>query len=268
MNYTHFMTISPPKPLLDKNLSRPPEQTAAKAPSQGRDASGQTPAKPKSRLEGLSKFVQRKSLRSLNATAKSAKSNEIELIEVTRSNRHAGFRTSDPGGAKRTARKTEVLNLRLLVEKEVERILGTQAPPQSPAMTLARERGAAYARDQYAKPENLSLLEAAKVSGRSERWVNARRNDGDYYALILDGNSRGFRYPQWQFDADAKRLRAILDILHEAGLSCWTIHNFLLRPHADLGGISPKDWILDSSLDLWRVIEVARARFLSDQGAG
>jgi hypothetical protein len=140
-------------------------------------------------------------------------------------------------------------------------------PHQSAAMTLARERGANYARAQYDDPNNLSLLEAGKHAGLAVRIINERRNAGRYYALALDGKSRGFRYPSWQFDAESTRLTPVLDILREANASCWAIHHFMQIPDTQLDGLTPRDWILDATRDATRVINAARARFASDQGA-
>lgn len=160
-------------------------------------------------------------------------------------------------------------SLRLLIQQEVTRILSVETPPvQSAAMTSARARGAVYSRQQYESPENLSLQDAAKHTGFSDRLINTRRNAGRYYALLLDGNSRGFRYPAWQFDAQPERLASVLDVLLEAQASCWAIHNFMLGAHVQLDGMSPREWILDRARDIGRVVNLARGRFLSDQGAG
>ena len=185
-----------------------------------------------------------------------------------------GFATLKSGKERLAVITTETLRelvnieVREKVAQEVGRVLDLLAPFQNAAMSSARERGATYARQQYDDPLNLSLADAAKHSGLSDRLINVRRNAGQYYALVLDGNSRGFRYPSWQFDARPERLAPVLQVLQAADARCWSVHYFMQSPSDRLEGLCPRDWILDDARDVQAVVRLAQARFHSDQGAG
>lgn len=158
--------------------------------------------------------------------------------------------------------------IRELVDRLVQEKLETLDTQPGQAVGAARERGAAYARTEYANPVNVTLQRAAVLAGVSERVVNERRQNGQYYALLLDSKQRGFRFPSWQFDADPKRLHSVLKILDESGVNCWVQHQFLTAPHVQLDGLTPCVWIVDAKRELERLLSIARARFLCDQGAG
>lgn len=120
---------------------------------------------------------------------------------------------------------------------------------QFDALAAARQRGATYMRSQLEDPTNLPLAGAAAMSGFSKTHINAMRNQGRYYALVAPGASRGYRYPAWQFDADIARLEPVIRALALAKPGCWAMHDFLVRPHADLKR-SPRDCILDASFSV------------------
>jgi hypothetical protein len=158
--------------------------------------------------------------------------------------------------------------IRKLVEQEVVRVLSTMAQPESQALRSARERGLAYARSEYEKPEHLSLPHAAAKAKLSERIINERRNAGRYYALIMEGNTRGYRFPEWQFGVKEERLTPVLDVLRAAQASCWMMHHFLIAPNTLLGNVSPRDYLLAPDQPLEHLLNIVRGRFASDQGAG
>jgi hypothetical protein len=158
--------------------------------------------------------------------------------------------------------------LRALVADEVERAIARLVPVESNALASARERGAAWTRAEYARPENVPLDQAALQTGMSSRLINERRNTWVYYALLPQGQTRGYRFPAWQFNADQTRLASVLGVMRDAGVSCWSLHDFMISPNSLLDGQAPRDWIVDSERDLERVLQLARARFASDQGAG
>lgn len=159
--------------------------------------------------------------------------------------------------------------LQELVKSEVAKAMAQIASAQNDAVSAAKERGTSYARAEIAKPENLTLAAAANYSGRSDRMINEDRKRGLYYALVLDGNSRGFRYPSWQFDADRSRLAAVFHAFGDSdALNSWVRHAFLMTPNIHLDGRSPSEVILDARLDLEPVLALVQARFNSDQGAG
>ena len=68
-------------------------------------------------------------------------------------------------------------------------------------LTAARARGRRSALEEYESPDNLALLDARDYAGRNERTINEQRQNGELYALLSPGKTRGFRYPKWQFDA-------------------------------------------------------------------
>ncbi len=158
--------------------------------------------------------------------------------------------------------------IRKLVEVEVVRVLSNMAQPQSPASRNARERGLAYARAEYEKREHLSLAQASAQVSLSERIINERHNTGRYYALVLEGNTRGFRFPEWQFGVKQERLAQVLDVMREAQASCWMMHHFLIAPNSLLGNMTPRDYLLDADRPLDHLVNIMRGRFTSDQGAG
>ncbi|MNY50020.1 hypothetical protein D3C86_1854930 [compost metagenome] len=117
------------------------------------------------------------------------------------------------------------------------------------------------------RPENLSLRDASTYSGRSDRAINEARLKGQLYALVPPGKQRGLRYPQWQLDAEAVRLAAVLAPFIEAGASCWVVHNFMQRPLHVLGDARPMDWILDASKPVEPVVQAVKDRYAGEQGA-
>ncbi|AOY97840.1 hypothetical protein BKK79_37830 (plasmid) [Cupriavidus sp. USMAA2-4] len=137
----------------------------------------------------------------------------------------------------------------------------------SDPLRAARERGRQFALDEWAKPENLPLREAATYAGRSDRAINEDRLKGRLYALVQPGKQRGLRYPQWQFDAEPNRLSAVLEPFVQNHASCWVVHNFMQRPLEAISDIRPLEWILDSTRPLAPLIAAAVNRFAGDQGA-
>jgi len=135
------------------------------------------------------------------------------------------------------------------------------------ALAAARARGAATMRAELERSDNLTLEGAAALSGMSTRHINQLRNEGKLYALVLEGHSRGFRYPEWQFHAQHARLATVLGALHARKLHCWTIHDFLTKPSDHLGR-APRDGILDPEVPVENILQAVEGRFGdADQGA-
>lgn len=137
----------------------------------------------------------------------------------------------------------------------------------SDPLQAARDRGRHHALAELQRPENLALRDAAIYSGRSDRTINEARIKGQLYALVPPGKQRGLRYPQWQFEANAGRLAAVLAPFIEAGASCWVVHNFMQRPLEPLGGARPMDWIVDESKPIEPVVQTVLDRYVGEQGA-
>lgn len=173
---------------------------------------------------------------------------------------------------KKTVSTVDVLKVKLLNLVEEVTALRSQLPETLTTMhdplAAAKARGASYTKAEWQRPENLTLADAAHYSQRSDRMINAARNKGNLYALLLEGNLRGFRYPQWQFDADPVRLAQVLHALPTDGqVSCWSKHQFLTRPNSMLDGRAPSEVILDSTADIAHLVQIVHNRYTSEQGA-
>lgn len=136
-------------------------------------------------------------------------------------------------------------------------------------MAAARQRGVEFARSEWENPDNLSLQDAAHFAGVSDRTVNVRRQNGQLYALVAPGKTRGYRYPKWQFDIKPDRLALAIDAFLATGQkNSWVLHNFLRRPCADLNGVRPCAHLADASRDAQRLVQVIDRRFsVRNQGA-
>ncbi|MGF6288720.1 hypothetical protein [Paraburkholderia youngii] len=134
-------------------------------------------------------------------------------------------------------------------------------------LAAARARGRQFALDEYASPDNLTLLDAAAYAGRNALAINDERQRGDLYAVLPAGDAHGFRYPQWQFDAECERLRAVLAQFVAAGTNCWVIHSFMKRRRDTLDGRSPAEVILDATADIRKVVFLAARELAGEQGA-
>ncbi|MES2760139.1 MAG: hypothetical protein V4693_22415 [Pseudomonadota bacterium] len=248
------MTYAPFRPLQSKNRIRPRVGSTSVITPQGNgDATGvlQTP------------LVQPRKLGGPRALA-----GNIDAFVPNAPSRVAAFLSKRARiRAKRWAHGASS-TLEQMINKAVEEKLAERLNPPSEAVAAARERGAAWKRTEYANPGNLSLEQASEHVGLSTRVINERRNDGRYYALLAEGQTRGFRFPRWQFDVPEQRLQSVLAIARAAGSTAWGIHVFMISPSSLLDGAAPRDWISDAAQDLERVAVLARNRFHGDQGAG
>ena len=84
---------------------------------------------------------------------------------------------------------------------------------------------------------------------------------------ILDGNSRGFRYPRWQFDIPPARLATVLRKLDALDASCWAKHHFLTRPSPCLDGRTPRELLVNRDAGLAAVCSAIDEHFTGEQGA-
>lgn len=139
---------------------------------------------------------------------------------------------------------------------------------ESDPLAAARKRGTQFALNEWEKPENLTLQAAACYAGVSSRTINARRQRQQLYAMVAPNKSRGFRYPQWQFNADPERISAAISAFVAAGqCNSWVLHSFMMRTNPGLDGMRPCDYIADSSKCIKRLVQVIQCRFATgDQG--
>jgi hypothetical protein len=146
--------------------------------------------------------------------------------------------------------------------------------PEAPApasaadpLAEARARGRRAALEEYERPDNLALLDARDYAGRNDRTINEQRQKGELYALLPPGKTRGFRYPQWQFDAEPLRLVAALSPFVQAKANSWVIHSFMRRKRDELDGKSPAEVILDEGASVTPVVSLAMRDIAGEQGA-
>lgn len=159
-----------------------------------------------------------------------------------------------------------VLLVRQQVETQLPKLL-EEAKAKSDPLAGARARGDAYKQSELANAENLTLSEAAKRTGFSEKWINTLRNRRELYALVEPGRERGFRYPAWQFECQKGRLSTVLEALSNAGVELWGIHTFMNSASKDLQGRTPRDYIRDDKAPLEQVLKVIERRYAEEQGA-
>lgn len=156
--------------------------------------------------------------------------------------------------------------IRQRFEHELPKLL-LEARPEPDPFAAARARGEGYKRAELAKPENLTLSDAAQHIGQSEKWLNTLRQRGEFYALVEDGRERGFRYPSWQFSAQKSRLTPVLKALAVAGVECWGMHAFMQSPSQDLDGLTPREFILNRKTPVDVLIQLVERRYAKEQGA-
>ncbi len=140
--------------------------------------------------------------------------------------------------------------------------------PRSAAFASAVERGAAWAQEEYARPDNLSIEQVASYVGLPIETVFERFTTGLYYALAPDSEHSALKFPKWQFDAEHWRVLDLFRILREASVGAWTIQSFMVSPNCLLQDRTPREWILNPQADMNVLLQMARSRFASDQGAG
>ncbi len=238
----------------------------------------------KPRHEPLSHKVQGKTDNVLVVVIKSAA--ELAREESLLSQQTPDFGTALVARVMELVGPAELVAARVLAEPQARidqlllaaaRALGQESPASASAsvtalseddpLRAARERGRQFALDEWAKPENLPLREAAAYASRSDRAINEARLKGRLYALVPPGKQRGLRYPQWQFDAEPDRLAEVLAPFVQNHASCWVVHNFMQRPLEAIGDSRPMDWILDGSKPIALLVAAAGNRFAGDQGA-
>jgi hypothetical protein len=106
------------------------------------------------------------------------------------------------------------------------------------ALAAARKRGRLRAADILDRAEMLNADELAKRLGISRVTVNTKRQNG--LILGLDGAKRGFRFPEWQLDAEDKPY-VELAVLHERLGGPWAVYRFLVQPHGELNGLTGRE---------------------------
>lgn len=137
----------------------------------------------------------------------------------------------------------------------------------SEPLLSARRRGNEYVEAEYSKPENLTPDAVNALTGIPVRMLHQKRMQGFLYALLPLENQLECRYPRWQFEADPKRLAAVLFPFFAADINTWVVHDFMMRAHEALAGMRACDYILDSSNPIGTVVLLAEQSLPREQGA-
>lgn len=134
-----------------------------------------------------------------------------------------------------------------LVPVEAHRLPAVPQPkPAEPPILsdIQRERAALF--DRFNEPHNLSVVDYAKMAGKSRRWINYEIQAGNLLALSV-GN-RGMRVPDWHLDPIKHALvQAILKV--SRGADPWQIYDALTLPRAMLRGRSVIDAVTAENFD-------------------
>jgi hypothetical protein len=139
--------------------------------------------------------------------------------------------------------------VRVEIKPPTERISAALAA----ALGEARERAEPSIGDLFAGPAMLSSDEFAKRLGVSRETVNQKRKRCE--VIGLDGNARGFRYPEWQLikGRPIPRLRELFARLEN---DAWAVYRFLTTPQPALGGETGVDAMRGKRTD--QVLAVAQ----------
>ncbi len=111
----------------------------------------------------------------------------------------------------------------------------THDPELSEALSAARARGKLKAAEILGGADMLNADDFARLLGISRVTVNAKRQSGQI--LGLDGAKRGFRFPEWQLDAEGKPYAALAPLQAKLG-GPWAVYRFLIQPHGELNGLT------------------------------
>ena len=272
MNYDWIMNSTQSRKPLHAATKKSPafHLPAVSVAPERNDTDSSAPTSERKRFFGDFRTRQEKNPEGAGKVAEATNSEKMAMKGLVR--RHFTLRALQQALARGTrdlvvVRKSDLSELvKSHIESELPTLLQEQRQGSDP-MAAARARGAAYKSAELSLAENLSVAKAAERFGSSEKWLNTLRQRGEFYALVPDGQTRKFRYPQWQFDADRKRLAQVLGALSKANVGCWGIHSFMKTPSADIEGLSPQEWILRSDKPLDTLLQAAARHFADDQGA-
>jgi hypothetical protein len=110
---------------------------------------------------------------------------------------------------------------------------------RAPALDAARARGRVRVAEILSRDDMLSADAFASLLGTSRMTVNAWRQKGQ--VLGLEGAKRGYRFPAWQVDEHGKPFAALPALFERLGGGPWAVYFFLVRPHAELAGLTGLD---------------------------
>lgn len=113
--------------------------------------------------------------------------------------------------------------------------------------------------DERVHLDSLSTAEVSELTGRSGASIRRSANSGDLFVLN-PGDSRGLRFPAWQFDG-SRLVPGISDVLSALpdGTHPLVIERFMREPRESLDGLSPLRWLATDG-DVAKVVRLADDR--------
>ncbi len=121
------------------------------------------------------------------------------------------------------------------------------------ALDEAVERAEVSIGDLFANPAMLTSDAFAQRLGVSRETVNQKRKR--FEVLGLDGNARGFRYPEWQL-IQGRPIPQLRELFARFENDAWAVYRFLSTPQPALGGETGVDAIRHQRAD--QVLAVAQ----------
>lgn len=114
--------------------------------------------------------------------------------------------------------------------------------------------------ETYEAPHNLSVVQFARLAGKSRDQINREIKAGKLLALSV-GN-RGQRIPDWQLDPLKQRLvHAVL--VRSEGVDSWQLHQMLLQPRVSLDGRAAIEGV--SLANLHEVVQMVSSDLARDR---
>ncbi|HCB1211866.1 tyrosine-type recombinase/integrase [Alcaligenes sp.] len=110
---------------------------------------------------------------------------------------------------------------------------------------LQRERNELL--DMFESPQNLRVVDYARLAGKSRRWISYEIQARNVLALSV--GHRGMRVPEWQLEPIKGRLVSSVLTRTSPGIDSWQIYHALRLPHSSLNGLSPIDAVTASNLE-------------------
>ncbi|WP_191833897.1 tyrosine-type recombinase/integrase [Pseudomonas fluorescens] len=107
----------------------------------------------------------------------------------------------------------------------------------------------------YEAPHNLSVVQFARLAGKSRDQINREIKAGKL--LTLNVGNRGQRIPEWQLDPYKHELTRLLMIKLSGKVDSWRLHRVLVQPQEQLEGRSPINAVVaDNVHEMVRMVDV------------
>lgn len=106
----------------------------------------------------------------------------------------------------------------------------------SVALSAARERGRLSLRKICNEPDMLTKEQFATRAHITMDAVEELLWLGAILALRAPG--RGYRFPDWQLDADGNPYAGLMGLHHAFSFETWSVYRFLVQTHVGLDGLT------------------------------